>query len=35
MILAFLSDFGDAVDYIFNARQSREGTTVGGSQFLS
>ena len=34
MILAFLSDFADAIDFIFNSRESREGTTVGGSQFL-
>lgn len=33
-LLAFLSDFGDAIDYIFNSRESREGTVVGGSQFL-
>ena len=32
--LAFLSDFGDAIDYIFRERTSREGTQVGGGQFL-
>jgi osmoprotectant transport system permease protein len=32
--LAVIDQFGDAIDYIFNARTSREGTRVGGSQFL-
>jgi osmoprotectant transport system permease protein len=32
--LAFLGDFADAIDFIFNERESREGTRVGGSQFL-
>ena len=32
--LAFLVDFGDAIEYIFSSRETREGTTVGGSQFL-
>lgn len=33
--LAFLGQFGDAVDFIFNARESRAGgAEVGGSQFL-
>jgi osmoprotectant transport system permease protein len=32
--LAVLGDFGDAIDFIFNERESREGTEVGGSQFL-
>ena len=32
--LAFLGDFGDAIQYIFQSRETREGTTVGGSQFL-
>ena len=32
--LAFLGDFGDAIEYIFSSRETREGTTVGGSQFL-
>ena len=33
-VIGFLSDFGDAIDFIFNGRESREGTMVGGSQFL-
>jgi osmoprotectant transport system permease protein len=32
--LAFLGEFGDAIDFIFRGRLSREGTHVGGSQFL-
>ena len=32
--LAFLGEFGDAIQYIFESRETREGTTVGGSQFL-
>ncbi len=32
--LAVLGDFGDAIQYIFQSRETREGTTVGGSQFL-
>jgi osmoprotectant transport system permease protein len=32
--LAALGQFGDAIDFIFNSRQSREGTTIGGSQLL-
>ena len=32
--LAFLGDFGDAIEYIFSSRETREGTTVGGTQFL-
>ena len=32
--LAVLGDFGDAIEYIFSSRETREGTTVGGSQFL-
>jgi osmoprotectant transport system permease protein len=32
--LAFLSDFGDAIEFIFRERESREGTSVGGGQFL-
>ena len=32
--LAFLGDFGDALDFIFNGRTSPEGLHQGGSQFL-
>lgn len=32
--LAFLGQFGDAIQFIFEGRTSREGTQVGGSQFL-
>jgi osmoprotectant transport system permease protein len=32
--LAFLGQFGDAFDFIFNGRKSVEGQSVGGSQFL-
>ena len=32
--LAFLDQFGQAIDFIFRSRESREGTVVGGSQFL-
>ena len=32
--LAFLGDFGDAIEFIFNSRETREGREVGGSQFL-
>jgi osmoprotectant transport system permease protein len=32
--LAVIDQFGDAIDYIFNERTSREGTRVGGGQFL-
>ena len=32
--LAFLGDFADAIDFIFRERESREGTSVGGGQFL-
>ena len=32
--LAFLGDFADAIEFIFESRESREGTTIGGSQFL-
>ena len=32
--LAFAGDFTDAIEYIFSSRQTREGTTVGGTQFL-
>ncbi len=32
--LAVLGDFGDAIQYIFEGETSREGTHVGGSQFL-
>jgi osmoprotectant transport system permease protein len=31
---AILGEFGDAIDFIFRERKSREGTSVGGSQFL-
>jgi len=32
--LAFLGQFGDAIQFIFQGETSREGTQVGGSQFL-
>jgi osmoprotectant transport system permease protein len=32
--LAVLNEFGDAIGYIFHERTSREGTRVGGGQFL-
>lgn len=32
--LAALGQFGDAIDFIFNSRQSQEGTTIGGSQLF-
>lgn len=32
--LAFLGDFVDAIEYVFSSRETREGTKVGGSQFL-
>ncbi len=32
--LAFLGQFGDAFQFIFEGETSREGTQVGGSQFL-
>jgi osmoprotectant transport system permease protein len=32
--LAVLGDFGDAIEFIFKGRESREGTQVGGSQFV-
>jgi osmoprotectant transport system permease protein len=32
--LAFLGQFGDAIDYIFSGQTSREGQHLGGSQFL-
>jgi osmoprotectant transport system permease protein len=32
--LAVLGEFGDALSYIFQGETSREGTQVGGSQFL-
>ncbi len=31
---AFLGEFGDAITYIFQGETTREGTEVGGSQFL-
>jgi osmoprotectant transport system permease protein len=31
---AFVGDFADAIEFIFEGRTSREGTEVGGSQFL-
>ena len=34
MIASILSDFGDAIDFIFVSRQSRGGAEVGGSQVL-
>jgi osmoprotectant transport system permease protein len=32
--LAFLGQFGDAIQFIFEGETTREGTEVGGSQFL-
>jgi osmoprotectant transport system permease protein len=32
--LAFLGQFGDAIQFIFEGETSREGTQIGGSQFL-
>ncbi len=32
--IAFLGEFGDAIAYIFQGETTREGTEVGGSQFL-
>lgn len=32
--LAFLGDFGEAIQFIFEGQTTREGTEVGGSQFL-
>ena len=32
--LAFLGQFGDAIQFIFQGETSREGTQIGGSQFL-
>lgn len=32
--LAFLGQFGDAISFIFEGETTREGTEVGGSQFL-
>jgi len=32
--LAFLGQFGDAIRFIFEGETSREGTQIGGSQFL-
>jgi osmoprotectant transport system permease protein len=32
--LAFLGEFGDAIDFIFSGQTSREGQHIGGSQFL-
>ena len=29
-----MNDFGDAIDFIFNSRETNEGVEVGGSQFL-
>src|SRR5687768_8986623 len=29
-----MSEFADAIDFIFNSRETNEGVTVGGSQFL-
>ena len=31
---AFLGQFGDAIEFIFEGRTSQEGTQIGGSQFL-
>lgn len=32
--LAFLGQFGDAIDFVFEGQTSREGAQIGGSQFL-
>ena len=32
--LAFLGQFGDAIQFVFEGETSREGTQIGGSQFL-
>jgi osmoprotectant transport system permease protein len=32
--IAFLGEFGDAINFIFNGETTREGADVGGSQFL-
>ena len=32
--IAFLGDFGDAIQFIFQGETTQEGTEVGGSQFL-
>jgi osmoprotectant transport system permease protein len=32
--LAFLGQFGDAIQFIFDGQTSREGAEIGGSQFL-
>lgn len=32
---AFLGEFGQAIEYVFGGETSREGTEVGGSQFLA
>ena len=32
--LAFVGDFADALEFVFEGRESREGTQVGGGQFL-
>ncbi|MGI8944816.1 MAG: ABC transporter permease [Thermoleophilaceae bacterium] len=32
--LAFLGEFADAISFIFEGRETREGTDVGGAQFL-
>ena len=32
--LAVLGEFGDAIEFIFEGRETQEGTDVGGSQFL-
>jgi osmoprotectant transport system permease protein len=33
--IAFLGQFGDAIQFIFQGETTREGTEVGGSQFLT
>lgn len=33
-VLAFLGEFGDAIQLIFEGETTREGTEIGGSQFL-
>jgi osmoprotectant transport system permease protein len=32
--LAVVGDFADAIEFVFEGRESREGTQVGGTQFL-
>ena len=34
MLASIISDFGDALEFIFVSRESRGGAEVGGSQVL-